>query len=167
MPEKKRKPKHFTREQQQRARSKVSSESCARNGAKGARVTIERYGVDALFKRWQAWKLSNPSRPEALMIGVLTRLGVKFEREKRIDDSLYSMDFYLPDTRQAIEVDSRIHKHLDAGKRERNAKTKSAMLRRLGIACLVVWDTELLSDDLTAFSRKIEKFVSKRHRQQI
>jgi hypothetical protein len=47
-------PKHFTREHQQYARSRVGSESCSINGAKGARVTIERYGVDTLFKRWQA-----------------------------------------------------------------------------------------------------------------
>jgi hypothetical protein len=92
-------PKHFTREYQQHARSKVSSESCSRNGAKGAKVTIERYGVDTLFKRWHAWKLANPSRPERLMIDILTGLKIEFECEKRIGDSLYSMYFYLPDTR--------------------------------------------------------------------
>jgi len=111
-------PKHFTREYQQHACSRVSSESCSRNGAKGAKVTIERYGVDALFKRWQAWKLANPSRPERLMIDLLTRLKIEFEREKRIGVSLYSMDFYLTDTRQAIEVNSQIHSIPAANERD-------------------------------------------------
>ena len=111
-------PKHFTREYQLHARSKVSSESCSRNGAKGAKVTIERYVVDALFKRWQAWKLANPSRPERLMIDLLTGLKIEFEREKRIGDSLYSMDFYLTDTRQPIEVNSQIHSIPAANERD-------------------------------------------------
>jgi len=74
--------------------------------------------VDALFKRWQAWKLANPSRPERLMIDLLTGLKIEFEREKRIGDSLYSMDFYLTDTRQPIEVNSQIHSIPAANERD-------------------------------------------------
>jgi very-short-patch-repair endonuclease len=153
-------PKHFTREHQQYARSKVSSESCSINGAKGARATIERHGVDALFKRWQAWKLANPSRPEQLMIDILTRLKIKFEREKRIGDSLYSMDFYLTDTRQAIEVDSPVHTRLNAEKRKRQAATKRELLEQHRIPCLIIWDAELFRDDSSPVIRKIEDFIA-------
>jgi very-short-patch-repair endonuclease len=152
--------KHFTREHQQYARSKVSSESCSVNGAKGARVTIERYGVDALFKRWQAWKLANPSRPERLMIDLLTRLNIRFERERRIGDSLYSMDFYLPDTRQAIEVNSQIHTRLNAEKRKRQAATKRELLKQHCIPCLFIWDVELFQDDWSPVTGKIEDFIA-------
>jgi hypothetical protein len=152
-------PKHFTREHQRYARSKVSSESCSINGAKGARVTIERYGVDALFKRWQAWKLANPSRPERLMIDLLTRLEIEFEREKRIGDSLYSMDFYLTETHQAIEVNSQLHTRLNAEKRKRQAATKRELLNRHLIPCLFVWDVDLFQEDLSPVIRKIEGFI--------
>jgi very-short-patch-repair endonuclease len=153
-------PKHFTREYQQHARSRVSSESCSRNGAKGAKVTIERYGVDALFNRWQAWKLANPSRPERSMIDLLTRLEIKFEREKRIGDSLYSIDFYLTETHQAIEVNSQIHTRLNTERRKRQAATKRELLNRHRIPCLFVWDVELLQEDLSPVIRKIEDFIA-------
>ncbi len=152
-------PKHFTSEHQRHARSRVSSESCSRNGAKGAKVTIERYGVDSLFKRWQAWKLANPSRPERLMIDILKRLNITFEREKRLGESLYTVDFYLPATGQAIEVDSRIHTQLDVEKRKRQAATKRKLMSDLRIPCLFVWDTELFRDDPAPVIRKIEDFI--------
>jgi hypothetical protein len=153
-------PKHFTREYLQHARSRVSSESCSRNGAKGAKVTIERYGVDALFNRWQAWKLANPSRPERLMIDLLTRLKIEFERERQIGDSLYSMDSYLPDTLQAIEVNSQIHTRLNAEKRKRQAANKRELLKQHSIPCLFVWDVDLFQEDLSSVIRKIEDFIA-------
>jgi very-short-patch-repair endonuclease len=153
-------PKHFTREYQQHARSRVSSESCSRNGAKGAKVTIERYGVDALFKRWQVWKLANPSRPERLMIDLVTRLKIKFKREQRIGDSLYSIDFYLADTHQAIEVNSQIHSRLNAEKRKRQAATKRELLKQYHIPCLLVWDMELFQEDLSSVIKNIEDFIA-------
>ncbi|MCI0393256.1 MAG: hypothetical protein MOB07_31390 [Acidobacteria bacterium] len=154
-------PKHFTSEHQRHARSKVSSESCSRNGEKGARVTIERHGVDALFKRWHAWKLANPSRPERLMIDILKGLNVNFEREKRLGESLYTVDFYLPATGQAIEVDSHIHTQLNVEKRKRQAETKRKLMSDLSIPCLFVWDTELFRDDPSPVIRKIEDFVKR------
>jgi len=115
--------------------------------------------VDALFKRWQAWKLANPSRPERLMIDLLTGLKIEFEREKRIGDSLYSMDFYLTDTRQAIEVNSQIHTRLNAEKRKRQAAAKRELLKQHSIPCLFVWDVELFQEDLSSVIRKIEDFI--------
>jgi hypothetical protein len=153
-------PKHFTREHQQYARSKVSSESCSINGAKGARATIERHGVDVLFKRWHAWKLANPSRPERMMIDLLTRLKIAFEREKRVGASLYSIDFYLTVTGQAIEVNSQIHTRLNTEKRKRQAATKRELLKQHRIPCLFVWDVELFQEDWSPLIRKIEDFIA-------
>jgi hypothetical protein len=116
--------------------------------------------VDALFKRWHAWKLANPSRPERLMIDLLTRLEIEFEREKRIGDSLYSVDFYLTNTGQAIEVNSQIHTRLNAEKRKRQAATKRELLKRHRIPCLFVWDVELFQEDLSPVIRKIEGFIA-------
>jgi very-short-patch-repair endonuclease len=151
-------PAHFTREHQRMARRKVSSESCARNGAKGAKVTMAKYGEEFLFKKWQKWKLENPSRPELLMIGILSRLGIRYERERQIGESLYSMDFYLPDTNQSIEVNSRIHTQFEAEKRKRRSARKRALLEQLEINCLVVWDTELTADTPAVIS-KVQSFL--------
>lgn len=153
-------PKHFTPEHQRHARSKVSSESCSRNGAKGAKATRAKYGEEFLFERWHAWKLANPSRPEQSVIGILTQLGIEFEREKRLGNSLYTVDFYLLATGHAIEVDSRIHTRLDAEKRKRQAATKRKLLKQQGIECLTVWDKELCAGDLTPVARKIKDFIA-------
>lgn len=152
-------PKHFTPEHQRHARSKVSSESCSRNGAKGARATIQRHGLDTFFRRWQAWKLAHPSRPEQMMIEILNQLKITFEREKRLGDSLYTVDFYLTATGQAIEVNSRIHTQLDVEKRERQAATKRRLLSELHIPCLLVWDTELFQNDPSPVIIKITEFI--------
>ncbi len=81
-------------------------------------------------------------------------------KTKRIGDSLYSMDFYLTETRQAIEVNSRLHTRLDAEKRKRQAATKRELLKQSRIPCLFVWDVELSHDDLSPVIRKIEDFIA-------
>jgi very-short-patch-repair endonuclease len=94
------------------------------------------------------------------MIDLLTRLNIEFEREKRIGDSLYSMDFYLTETHRAIEVNSQIHTRLNAEKRKRQAATKRELLERHRISCLFVWDVELFQEDLSQVIRKIEGFIA-------
>jgi len=94
------------------------------------------------------------------MIDLLTRLKIEFECEKRIGDSLYSMDFYLTDTRLAIEVNSQIHTRLNAEKRKRQASTKRELLKQHCIPCLFVWDVELFQEDLSQVISKIEGFIA-------
>jgi hypothetical protein len=114
-------PPHFTPEFQRWARSQVSSESCAKNGAKGFKATVQKHGHEPAFQGVRRWRLNKPSSNELRMIGILARLGIAYEREYRLGTSLYTLDFYLPATGQAIEVNSRIHTQLDVEKRERQA----------------------------------------------
>jgi hypothetical protein len=151
-------PPHFTPEFQRWARSHVSSESCAKNGAKGFRATLEKYGQDPAFNGVRRYRLEKPSGNELLMIGVLSRLGIAYEREYRLGDSLYTVDFYLTNTNQAIEVNSRIHTQLDVEKRKRQAARKRKLLRDLQIPCLFVWDTEL-ARDVEWVIRKVMRFI--------
>jgi hypothetical protein len=74
-------PKHLTSEHQRRARSKDSSSSCARNGSLGAKATIAKHGFGKFFESWRKWKLAHPSQPEIVIIGILNRLNVVYERE--------------------------------------------------------------------------------------
>jgi very-short-patch-repair endonuclease len=92
------------------------------------------------------------------MIGILSALKIAFEREWRIADTLYAVDFYLPETRQAIEVHSRIHEQFDAEKRRRQDACKRKLLKKSGIECLTVWDRELVRD-ADGVIQKVRRFV--------
>jgi hypothetical protein len=151
-------PAHFTPEFQRWARSHVRRESCAINGAKGFSATLAKHGPDVAFNGARQWRLENPSGNERLMIGILSRLGVAYEREYRLGDSHYTIDFYLPETCQAIEVDSRIHEQFDPEKRRRQAACKRRLLRDRAIGCLTVRDKELMGD-ADGVIRKVQRFI--------
>lgn len=149
--------KQFTRDSQRRARRSVSSEACAANGRKGAQATISRHGMDKLFAHWQRWKQNNPSMPELLMIGLLSTLKVKFEREWRVGNSLQTLDFYLPELNLGIEVHGRIHQTLDAEARARRDETKRASLDDLGVRVLWVNDSEF--ENVAALAARLMEFL--------
>jgi very-short-patch-repair endonuclease len=153
-------PPHFTPEFQRWARGHVSSESCAKKGARGFSATLAKHGPDVAFRGARKWRLSHPSSNELVMIGILSRLGIRYEREYRVGDTLYTVDFYLTDTNQAIEVNSRIHKQFDAEKRQQRKARKRKLLADLHIPCLSVWDTEL-TRSIDAVIRKVRRFVGR------
>jgi len=153
-------PPHFTPEFQRWARSHVSSKACSINGAKGFSATVKKYGPEVAFNGARQWRLDHPSSNELLMIGILSALKIDFEREWRIADTLYAVDFYLPETRQAIEVHSRIHEQLDAEKRRGQEACKRKLLKKSGIACLTVWDRELVRD-ADGVIQKVRRFVGR------
>lgn len=153
-------PAHFTPAFQRWARSHVSSESCAKNGAKGYIATAKKHGPDFAFKAARQWRLDHPSGNEVLMIGVLSRLKIEYEREHPLSETQYMVDFYLPATNQVIEVHSRIHEQFDVEKRRRRDACKRKLLRDLQIPCLFVWDTEL-TRDVEVVIRKVKRFVGR------
>lgn len=124
--------KQFTPQFQRAARRKVSSESCARNGAKGARATIERHGMDTMMEQARRHRLQRPSPLELQVIGILARLKLDYEREFVVcNKRFFTVDFWLPDHRLAIEVHGAIH---DPGKpnyrrRLQNDQEKRELLR--------------------------------------
>jgi very-short-patch-repair endonuclease len=148
---------HFTREHQRRARRAVSSESCARNGSKGAKVTLARYGADSLFNHWRRWKLNHSSLNELVMIGILARLGIVADREWRLGETLLSVDFYLPQFDCAIEIHGSIHHKFEEEKRRRRDQRKRQWLADAGINCL--WINYLEFCDVAALIRRVERFV--------
>jgi very-short-patch-repair endonuclease len=151
-------PAYFTSEFQRWARKHVSSKACSINGAKGFSATVKKYGPDVAFNGARQWRLDHPSNNELLMIGVLSALKIAFEREWRIAGTLYAVDFYLPKTRQTIEVHSRIHEQFDAEKRRRQDACKRKLLKKSGIECLTVWDRELVRD-VDGVIQKVRRFV--------
>lgn len=150
---------HFTREHQQRARKAVSSASCASNGKKGAAVTLQRYGKEHLFCKWQMWKLNNPSMNELVVIGILSRLGFdqQYEREARVASSLMTVDFFFPEKRKAIEVNGRIHQVFDAEQRLARQHQKLALLESERIQCLQIEYLEFC--DVRQVISKIREFL--------
>jgi hypothetical protein len=80
--------KQFTPASQRAARRKVSSESCRRNGAKGAARTIELHGYTALFEGCRRKRLANPSKTELVMMGLLKTLRLRYEREYVLGETL-------------------------------------------------------------------------------
>src|SRR5262249_22254845 len=151
-------PKHLTREHQRRARSIVSSSSCARNGSLGAKATIAKHGFGKFFAAWRAWKLEHPSKPELVIIGILARLNVTYEREWQLQPSFLTLDFYLPAARVGIEFHGRIHGQLKQEQREQNDAKKRELLASAGIETLWIDHTEM--NDIEALTDKIREFVT-------
>ena len=150
-------PRHLTKEHQRRARSKVSSSSCARNGSLGAKATIAKHGFGKFFESWRKWKLAHPSQPELVIIGILDCLNVVYEREWQLQPSFLTLDFYLPTIRVGVEFHGRIHGQLKQEQREQNDVKKLELLANAGIETSWIEHTEL--GDIEALTDKIRAFV--------
>lgn len=152
----------LTREHQRQARAKVKPESLSRSGKKGAQATLARHGMDRLFKAWRRWKLANPSREELIVIGILRRLGLACEREMRLGETLFTVDFFLPGQGRAIEVNGGVHDERMPGWQERaeQQERKAALLAELGIPLLVIHHSEM--DDVAALIERIRAFAGDR-----
>jgi hypothetical protein len=150
-------PAHFTRAHQRKARAAVSSESCRRNGAKGAQVTLARYGYRHLFLACRAKRLKKPSKPELQMIGLLSTLKIPFEREYELGQSCRAVDFKILNTNKCIEVHTRIHHTLKVEERKRNDEIKRMLLGSLNLECLWVQEEEL--KEVIGLAAKIKNFV--------
>jgi len=150
-------PKHLTRDHQRRARSKVSSSSCARNGSLGAKATIAKHGFGKFFESWRKWKLAHPSKPELEIIDIFDGLNVTYEREWQLQPSFLTLDFYMPSLRKGIEFHGRIHGQLKQEQREANDAKKRELLASAGIETLWIDHTEM--NDIEALTDKIRAFV--------
>ncbi len=153
----KRTPTHFTRDHQRYARSKVSSDACARNGRLGAQATIAKYGQRFLFERWRAWKLENPSKPEMILIGILSTLRIRFLREWQIGETFFTVDFYLPTLNKGIEFHGRVHQALEQEQRKARDVKKLELLERIGVDTLWLDQTDL--ESVPALIAKIINFT--------
>ena len=153
--------KALTREHQRAARRKVSSESCRINGAKGAARTIELHGHAKLFEGSRQKRLENPSSCELIMIGLLSQLGLAFEREYQLGDTLYTLDFYLTGSKAGIEVDGPLHDpgKPKADKRKVCEERKTEICRDLNIALIHIHHTELSNADLGGVIIKIKEIA--------
>jgi very-short-patch-repair endonuclease len=99
---------------------------------------------------------------ELQMIGLLSRFELKpqrdYEREHRLGSTFYTVDFYLPRSRKAIEVHGKVHKLFDAEVRAKHDAIKAQWLADNGIGLLVVQYTEF--EDLVALHAKLSSFLS-------
>jgi very-short-patch-repair endonuclease len=135
----------FTRDHQRKARRQVPPESCAANGAKGAARTAELHGYEVLFESSRQHRLAKPSRPELLMIGILARMGVVYEREWRLRQSFHTVDFFVPSANLVIEVEGAIHEEGKPGwlKRQDAKQRKAVLLADMGVRVLTVTHLQL------------------------
>lgn len=149
--------KTLTREHQRAAARKRTSESLAESGRKGAAATLEKYGYETLFRKCRKHRLKNPSGPELLMIGILSTLGLKYEREWRLGTSFYTVDFKLEGANKAIEVQGRIHRMLNVEERAARDAKKRELMMEACVEWLYITDKELL--DVGAVCDKVEAFA--------
>jgi very-short-patch-repair endonuclease len=153
--------KAFTPDYQRRVRRKVSSESCAKNGKKGAERTIALHGYKALFEGCRRSRLANPSKNELVMMGLLKQMKLRYEREYVLGETLFTLDFYLAEFSLGIEVDGSIHDpgKPDQAKRIQHAERKASLCRAMKIKLIRIHHTELAGDDLSAVINKIRKIA--------
>lgn len=138
---------HFTPEFQRAARAKVKHESLVASGRRGAQATIAKYGYEVMFQKCRRYRLNNPSRPERQMMQLLADLGIEFEREWRIGDSHYTVDFKFCNQPKIIEVHGAVHQNLDVARRVKRDGIKQGLLAAAGIEWLYVTDVELRDVD--------------------
>ena len=151
----------FTPASQRAARRRVSSESCRLNGKKGAARTIALHGYKALFEGSRRSRLANPSPCELIMMGLLKTLGLRYEREYVLGETLYTLDFYIAEYKLGIEVDGSIHDpgKPDQAKRIQHAERKAALCRCMRINLIRIHHSELKGDDLSGVIAKIEEIA--------
>src|SRR4030095_8683172 len=114
---------------QKAARRKLPSERAAANGSRGAQRTIQLHGYKALFEGSRRKRLANPSPNELVMMGLLKTIGLKYEREYVLGETLFTLDFYVAAYRLGIEVDGSIHDpgKPDQAKRIQHGQRKAAL----------------------------------------
>jgi hypothetical protein len=134
---------------QRMARSHVSSESCARNGHKGAVVYGRKYGYAKLFALCRVWRLDHPSEPERQVMAILDSLRLTYEREALplVDDEFTCVDFLSGFL--VVEVNGKVHydpafDHPSApGTRAASDARKLQKLRAAGFRVLVLdWERQ-------------------------
>jgi hypothetical protein len=161
--------RQFTSESQKAARAKVSSESCVRNGAKGARATISKYGYAHFYRLARAWRLEHPSSHEQQVMAILADLGYAedqdYEREYEPfgPDCYVCVDIAFIDRKLAIEVNGKVHhdplfENPNApNTRAANEARRLAHLGKAGWRVLVIDYRE--RDDLDHVRRMIAAFL--------
>jgi very-short-patch-repair endonuclease len=156
--------KAFDAAYQRAARRKVSREALQRNGKKGAERTIALHGYKALFEGCRRSRLANPSPCELVLMGLLKTLGLRFEREYVLGETLFTLDFFVPAHRLGIEVDGSIHDpgKPDQAKRIQHAERKAALCRCMNITMIRIHHAELAGDDLSAVINKIREIAGDR-----
>ena len=150
----------FTSVSQRHARRYLTSEQAAANGRRGAQATISRYGPAFLFEKCRQYRLANPSRLELQMIGILSRMGINCSREYRIGESLFTLDFYLPDYGCGLEINGSIH---DPGKpdyhlRLINEAQKRSLCAELDIPVLHLHHSEF--GELRQVVAQVQQFIN-------
>jgi very-short-patch-repair endonuclease len=155
--------KAFDSAYQRAARRRVSKESLQRNGRKGAERTIALHGYQALFEGCRRKRLANPSKCELVMIGLLKQIGLRYEREYVLGQTLYTLDFFVAQHGLGIEVDGSIHDpgKPDQARRIQHAERKAALCRAMEIKLIRIHHTELAGDDLGGVINKIQEIAGR------
>jgi hypothetical protein len=131
---------------------------------KTRKTNMERYGVPCFFMTLKEWEDSNDSKPNRDFAEELTRCGIKFEREYRLD--WYSYDFKVGNV--LVEINPTVTHNTSWSpygnpKEENYHKDKTQMAWKNGFSVIHVfdWDSEskilkLLSKRAKVYARKCE-----------
>lgn len=131
----------FTSESAKAARAKVSSKSCAENGAKGYAALVAQGKEKLAAQKAAEWRLAHPTSLEVQVKEWLDELFVSYEREVNIDR--YYVDFLVG--KLAIEVNgAQWHEKEDlrAGQKDRD-QSKYRTLISLGYTVLILPESEI------------------------
>lgn len=95
------------------------------------------------------------------MMGLLKTLGLRYEREYCLGETLYTLDFFVAEHKLGIEVDGSIHDKgkPDEAKRIQHAERKEALCRSMNIKLIRIHHTELAGDDLAGVIAKIQEIA--------
>jgi hypothetical protein len=129
-------------------------------GRKGWDKTLTEHGPDVAYEGARQYRLKHPSKPEQAMMKILDQMKIEYEREMRVFSlegraTLYSMDFYLKRTHQAIEVDSGVH-DIDPKRSARQWAEKQRLLEGVQIPVLVVHTRDIKSGLAASM---VDKFI--------
>lgn len=143
---------------QKHIRSKVSSDSCRKNGAKGY-AALKAAGKEELAGEKAAdWRFDHPSDLEQIIIDVLVEMGLPVDRAHReVKVGKFYVDFKYGNI--AIEANDdtwHINQYSIRGDVETHDKGKYSYLRNLGVTVIVLAEKAIRSGEAAQLLKEMK-----------
>lgn len=120
--------------------------------SKRVKKTVQIYPYEALSEEHREWILENairmmehPTEAEIAFEQTLVRCGIEYEKQTffRINGKDYFLDFYLPNSKIAIEIDGSVHR-----KQKAYDKFRDKEFARIGIKTVRIHNSKAYLSDI-------------------